>query len=498
MTSKPDSKSHSAPDLPLYTRKRSRNSLQFAPMPSDDMFKRAPDVVSTLDIPNIDFSKALPPGKSFLPFQPAAIRQMLTFMQTLKSKGVYNGYDQGLGKCCMAIGMANILRKKRVLVITSANTRANWEDEIRNFSTIPTVSVRVLYNSRGAINEIASSYCVVSYSLLLRKIVYDAIVMQPWDFVILDEAKEISNLESKRTQICIDLWNRIPHGKLMSGTPVSRCLLDLFVPCHMLMPHEFYDIDEFAEEYCQKRSVPWGIGWEYFGGKNVEKLRDIIRSNFFVRRMKDEVLPDLPKKTYQRIIFEVDKLSYRETPEERKAVIDAVLNGQNPQKDIRKQKHISAKRIETALALIKEGKYYVKDYLDAKIPVVVVTYHTVVTNALMEVFKEFNPVRLDGSIVGQKKAEVIKAFNTGVTDLLFLQIESAVGINLQSRCSTAIFWEWSYDPNDVNQAMDRLCRYGQKEHVNGYFFCVKDSTDEDVLKIVFKKQKLIEKVIVSN
>ena len=266
------------------------------------------------------------------------------------------------------------------------------------------------------------------------------------------------------------------------------------------MPGDFTCIDTFAEEYCLKRSVPWGWqGWEYFGGKNLEKLRDIIRSNFFVRKKKEEALPDLPDTTYQKIVLDCGPFDKKLTEAQEKFILDAVRMGKDPNECARPEdkKHISERRLEAGMKTLKEGKEFIGNMLESKIPIVVVAYHRAVIDAIMEIYNQYNPVKIDGSVVGAAKDRARDAFNTGKTDLIVLQIKSAVGINLQYRCSTVIYVETSYDPTQIEQSRDRVRRIGQKNAINCYFLVAKGSVDEEVFEVMKRKLMMIEQVIVS-
>ena len=471
----------------------------YLPTNRQDIIPSTPDIVKTLDLNNLEFP--VPEGKTLFSFQKNSILEMLRFMQDLAMKGVYLGSDMGLGKTCTTITLAaNILKSKRILVLCPSGLRGTWETEIRDWDLDPLPTIHTLYTSRGAIRPVTAKWCVCSYALLLKKNVFERLYEVPWDFIIFDEAKELKSMDAKRTVLAIELWNRARRGIWQDGTPITRTTLDIYPACHTLMPGDFTCIDTFAEEYCLKRSVPWGWqGWEYFGGKNLEKLRDIIRSNFFVRKKKEEVLPDLPDTTYQKIVLDCGPFDKKLTEAQENFILDAVRMGKDPNECARPEdkKHISERRLEAGMKTLKEGKEFIGNMLESKIPIVVVAYHRAVIDAIMEIYNQYNPVKIDGSVVGAAKDRARDAFNTGKTDLIVLQIKSAVGINLQYRCSTVIYVETSYDPTQIEQSRDRVRRIGQKNAINCYFLVAKGSVDEEVFEVMKRKLMMIEQVIVS-
>ena len=486
-------------DLPIQGKKI------YLPTNRDDIIPKALDIVRDLDIDNLiidtpDTAKKL---DLFLkPFQINAIKGFLKFFKELDMKGVYNCYDPGLGKTIIAIVLfANILKAKRILVVCPSGLRGNWEDEIRIWDDDPDpVTVHTIYSSRGMLRPsgITAKWCVVSYRLLLKENVFMKLYEKPWDAVIFDEAKELKSRRSLQTKACMHLWNRTRRGMWMDGTPVTRSAQDLYVPCSTMMPGHFGSEDDFCEEYCLKRTVPWGMGWEYFHGQNLDKLSEIIRSNFFLRKTKEEVLPDLPDVTYQKIVLDCGSFDKKLTEEQEKAILEAVRLGKDPNECARPQdkKHISERRLEAGLKTIqKGGSEFIGNLLDGNIPVMVVAYHRDVINALMHIFRKFNPVKIDGSVVGRAKDLARDKFNNGQTNLLVIQIKSAVGINLQKRCCTAVYVETSYDPMQVKQSLDRIRRMGQKNAMNAYFFVAKGSVDEECFKVLKKKLEMIDQVV---
>lgn len=458
------------------------------------------DIVSELDIPNLEIP--VPAGESLMPFQIQAIKAMLNFMQLKRMKGVYNGYDPGTGKSCMGIVLAaNVLKCKRILVVCPSGMRGTIEEEIRKWDIDKhPLPIHVLYSARGALRPIKAKWVVVSYALLLKHNVFKDLYDIDWDFMIFDEAKEIKSINSKRTQLALELWNRTRRGIWQDGTPVTRCALDLFPACHTLLPDQFMDETEFAEEYCLKKSVPWGFKkWEYFSGQNLEQLSKIIRSNFFIRKKKEEVLLDLPEITYQKIILDCGKFDKELTEEQENFILQAIKEGRDPTQCAKPsdKKHISERRMEAGLKTLKHGHEFIGNLLEGNIPVMVIAYHTDVINQLMRIFKAYDPAKIDGSVVGNKKDLERDRFNSGATNLIVLQIKSAVGINLQHRCSTAVYIETSYDPTQIQQSLARIVRKGQKNAINAYFFVAKGSVDEAVFRINKEKLEMIEQVVLS-
>ena len=455
-----------------------------------------------LDIDN--FSIPIATSQKMLPYQDAAIRRMLRFFVTNGMKGVYNGYEPGLGKSMMAITLAaNIFKSKKILVGCPPGLVGNWADEIRKWdidNTSGVLTVNQIRKSRDALRYLTAKWTICGYSLFLSENVFRRLDEMDWDFIIFDEAKDLKSSTAKRTRLAQALWNNTRRGLWMDGTPMTKSAQDLYVPCNVMMPEHYTSEDEFCERYCLRRTTPWGYqGWEYFSGQNLEELGSHMRENFFVRKKKEEVLLDLPPTTYQKISLDCGAFDKKLTEEQERTILEAIKEGKDPNLCAKPQdkKHISERRLEAGIKTLAAATDIIGTYVEGKIPLMVVAYHTAVINAVMDMYKKFNPVKIDGSVVGAAKDRARDAFNNGQSDLIVLQIRSAVGINLHYRCSNAIYAELSYDPTQILQSLDRLRRIGQHSSVNAMFLVAAGSVDEQIFDILKQKLQIIEQTIKS-
>lgn len=436
---------------------------------------------------------------------PQSIEKVYDLQLDYPNNFVANGIVvHNCGKSVQAIDVANIIQAEKVLVVCPAGVRGHWENEIRENTRILSPAVRNIYGASNAQVSFNAHYTIVSYRLLLTPSVWNKLIEHRYDLIIFDESHNLCSLRAEQTKKSMELWKYARKGILISGTPMKRDVMALFPGLHILKPDTFFDYYEFGDEYALKRSVPWGIGYEFFDGnkQTIPKLSKIMRDNFFIRRKKEDVLPDLPQKTWQKIELYKEKGKYKDdfSPEMKQAIIAAAESGIDPsllpKVTAHDKKHISQKRIEYGLEALMLGKDFIKDFLDNDIPIVLFTYHKVVTSLALELFSEFNPVKLDGSVVGRKKDIEKKKFESGETNLLILQLQSAVGIDgIQARCSHAIYVEQSYDPTQMDQSADRLCRIGQKNAINIYVLAIKNSIFSDVMSILKRKILLMNRVI---
>ena len=157
---------------------------------------------------------------------------------------------------------------------------------------------------------------------------------------------------------------------------------------------------------------------------------------------------------HQKIALECGPFDKKLTDAQEQFILDSVREGRDPNTCAKPEdkKHISERRIEAGMKCVQHGKDFIGEFLDADVPIVVIAYHRVVIDSLMEIFNKFNPVKIDGSVTGAAKDRARDAFNDGRTNIIILQITAAQGINLQKRSSTVIFVECSFSPSEVEQA----------------------------------------------
>lgn len=455
------------------------------------IFTKNPSPYKRLDPERVEL--ILPEEMSLYPFQEPLTRSMLRHYHN-GSKGVYNACDQGLGKTIMSVVLANTARENRILIVCPAGLRGNWNNEIRLFDIKHSV-IRTVYASKDVRKQGTYKWMVTSYALLNSREVRSAIAKFKPTFVVFDEAQALAGNSTQRTNRARELYNFTRNVMFVSGTPIRTGAKDIFPVCNMIMPRKFPSYQGFLDEFSLQKTVPWGDGVEYYGGKNLDALGKILKDNFFVRMSKAQALPDLPPKTFQDVELDCGSFDDTLSKQQVKRVLDAVDGGEDPEVFLQK-KHVMVRRREIGLAKLKAGRHFIKDLLDSDTPLIIGCYFRDTIAVAEAGFKKYNPIVLTGSTPGNKRQTLVDQFNRGESNLFIMQVEAGgVGLNLQARCSTMILLEAPYSPADINQFVDRTHRIGQKNSVNVYVFVARGSYDQQVMKIVIKKLKMINKLI---
>jgi SNF2 family DNA or RNA helicase len=201
---------------------------------------------------------------------------------------------------------------------------------------------------------------------------------------------------------------------------------------------------------------------------------------------KAECLKDLPSKTYR--IIELDlPIDKREK--------DFDLS------QIDKPDSIPFEAISDILKMNAERKLpdavkYIKDCLEHTDKVVVFAHHTHIIDGLMDALKEFNPVKVTGSVKNEDRQTAVDTFQADKKCRVFVGNIKAAGVGLTlTAASHVVFVEASWSPADIQQAADRCHRIGQKDNVTVDLLTISGSIDALVLNSVLTKMDVIDRII---
>lgn len=434
---------------------------------------------------DIDIPK--PDGLEYLPFQKAGV----SFIN--RNKQVLLGDEMGLGKTIQAIGYLNLKQFKNTLIITTASLKLNWQKEIDRWKCFDT-EIHILDSSKKF--DYKSGILIVNYDILSK--FEDYLKKAKFDYVVADEVHYVKNKKAQRSNSFYKIVSSIENKVYLSGTPIVDKPVDLYNIIKSLGYSETKS--SFQNMYC-------GM---YFNGfamvpgtpTNLDQLQHVLRSRFMIRRMKKDVLKDLPDK-FKQIIYVEDKKSLKLEQQ----AISQFLNIDNLSSDqynefidstnfsqpgfigliaeIRKQNAIT--KLPFAINIIKE-------ILESKDKVVVFAHHKEVIDTLMNEFKD-TAVKLDGRTSMQDRQKAVDDFQNKKEIKIFVGsiLASGTGITLTAS-NHCIFIEMDWTPSNMMQAEDRLHRIGQKNNVTIQYIVVDNSIDSMVAKKLVKKESIFNKI----
>jgi SWI/SNF-related matrix-associated actin-dependent regulator 1 of chromatin subfamily A len=234
----------------------------------------------------------VPPGLTLLPHQHEGIGFAINRLRT--NRGAMFGDAMGLGKTIEAIGTANAMGPRRILVVCPASVLLTWRREIWTWQTL---GLPVFLFQAGCDTTINHGIMGWDYPEIKTS--------KPWDLLILDESHKLKNPEAIRTQHVFgsDTIAPIPAEKalLLTGTPMVNYVHDLYTQLHYLDPAMWPSFEQFvADQYFPGYKI---ISPSQIVGdeRNLERLRRQLQS-VMIRRPK--AVLDLPPK--EREIVEVN------------------------------------------------------------------------------------------------------------------------------------------------------------------------------------------------
>lgn len=413
--------------------------------------------------------------------------------------------EQGLGKTLQVITYASIIPQlTKTIVICPASLKLNWAREFKKWADMDTFVVRT---GKDRFPKDAHTI-ITSYDSLRSRIIFNQLIALKATLLVCDEAHQIRGNKSrtvvmsngtkkstytKRTMLVSKLARVVPKKIFLTGTPMLNRPLDIYAIIKILAPHAltpYQDYRNYAYRFCNAYNSKWGF--DVSGNSNVEELGVRLRATCMVRRLKKDVMKQLPDKTIQLIPFELCKKTEKIIEREEWFSIEDLKK--YPERG--SMGELAQIRHELAVAKIDESARYITDLLHSIDKVVIFAHHYNVINGIKDKLQEFNPVVITGKHAIKNRQQAVDDFQTKEDVRVFIgQIQAAgTGLTLTA-ASTVVFAETSWVPGEINQAIDRCHRIGQKDNVTAKFLVVEKSLDETMLKTIFDKEKVINQLL---
>jgi SWI/SNF-related matrix-associated actin-dependent regulator 1 of chromatin subfamily A len=459
-----------------------------------------------LDIPS-------PEGLSYMPFQRAGIAY------AMGRKGVLIGDEMGLGKTIQAIGVINSDENiQKVLVVCPASLRLNWKRELERWLVRP-LRVGIAQGKDWPLNV---DIVVVNYDVLknFKKKLYG----DEWDLLVVDECHYLKNPKAQRTVSVFGKWNKDPdkvkpaieakRRVFLTGTPIVNRPIELWPLLQSLDPDGLgSNWRWYVTRYCDGHQTKWG--WDVSGASRLDELQDRLRTTLMVRRLKSQVLQELPAKRRQVLelpangadkVVKAEQEAWAEV-EERLEELRAAVELAKADDDEEKYKRaveelaqgervafteMARLRHETALAKVPAVLEQLQD-LEHK--VVVFGHHKDVIDAIMAEIGD-RAVKLTGETPMEERQEAVDRFQTDSNVQFFVGNIQAAGVGITlTAASHVVFAELDWVPGNMSQAEDRCHRIGQQDSVFVQHLVLEGSLDATMAKTLIAKQSVIDKAL---
>lgn len=427
-----------------------------------------------------------------MPFQLESVKQIYAF-----GGRALLAHEMGLGKTIQALYWITKIPKRRpVIIVAPASMKYTWQSEAALHFGIRTEVLEGRAN--GTIPHRPGDIIILNYDIL-RSWLPTLLAWQP-RCVILDEIHFIKNLRALRTKAALRLVQRVPSVVGLSGTPLTNRPIELWSVLKAIRPDLFPSREKFAWRYCKPRYTPWG--WLYDGATRLPELRRILRETCMIRRLKKDVLPELPPKSRHVVSFRLK--SYKEY---NKAQHDFInwLKAFSPVRARRAARSKALTKVGYLLRLVARLKLewtqrWIEEFFIANPgqKLVALTMHTFVIDALKAHFGA-SAVVIDGRVTGRRRQETVHLFqsNRKINLLLGNWIAAGVGITLTA-AHNAVALDLPWTPGDLIQGEDRIHRIGQKDSVTVHYLTVLDTIEERQTRILQRKSKILDAVLDGN
>jgi len=417
-------------------------------------------------------------GGRLEPFQRGGVEYLLD------ARRAFLADEQGLGKTVQALAALEADDAYPAVVVCPASLKLNWAREAAQW--LPHRSVSVV--AGGARDPAAgrADIVILNYELVVKH--RERLALRRPKALVLDEAHFVKNPRAKRTQATRKLADALPPDALklaLSGTPVLNRPDELISQLRIIgRLGEFGSGAQFARRFR-------GIGAE-------ARIHWHLRRTCFVRRLKSEVLPQLPAKRQAVVPVELDndreyRLAerdviawLREQPldlSELDAKIAATLRAERLAQ-LNTLKQLAARgKLEAALA-------WIHAFLASQERLVVFAHHAEVQRAVLERFPDAAHI-LGGDSVRAREAAV-QAFQSedGPQLLVGSTQVASQGITL-TRASNVAFLELEWTPALHDQAEDRCHRIGQHDAVTAWYLLAAGTIDETMAELIARKRGVV-------
>ena len=411
--------------------------------------------------------------------------------------------DMGLGKTVQALAATEMLRRRRgiqrVLVVAPASVKYQWKTEIEKFSGLSAQVIEGLLPRRRELYASPQFFNLSSYELVLKDVRYMH-ELAP-DLIILDEAQRIRNWTTATARTIKQLKSR--YAFVLTGTPLENKLEELFSVVEFIDGRRLGPAFRFLHEHRTEDENGTLIGY-----RGLDRIHDQL-APILLRRTRQEVLKDLPKRTDQ--ILHVALTPQQAEPYwEQNDILAALMRKWERQGWL---SEIDQKRVLCCLQNMRMlcNSTFLFDKQTNHSPKLAEFREIVRELAIEEgrkvvVFSEYERmthlagkeleklgigfVSLHGGVPSRNRGALIEKFRRDAECRVFLSTDAGgVGLNLQA-ASAVVNFEPPWNPARLEQRIGRVHRLGQAHPVHVVHLLTKDSIEERVWETLKLKKSL--------
>lgn len=482
-----------------------------------------------------------PEGQAYLPYQRAGVAYALQRKDTLF------GDDMGLGKSVEALGFINYTKPKNILVVCPKSIIFNWRNKAMDW-LVDDYEVWPVTDKKTVVPAKDGLFVITNYEKITGKSPLAKSLARVWDVAIWDECHKLKNPDTQINQAVLGrdgLFYRTHRNLFLTGTPIENYPKEIWPIAAACCPVKFGDWWTFATRYCglhqEEREYLHRVKdkktgqpvlddkgeqviekivktiWVTEGASNLPELQQRLRASFMVRRLKKDVLPELPPKRRELVILEDSKVDWSKHPQfvrwkqvyERKFELTlAMLESAQTDEEYREAalamekftgiafEEMSEFRKQTAMAKLPLCLAYVDELFASGLENVVIYGHHV--NEVLKPTKEYfgdRAVLIHGGTSDKAREAAMMAFQQRKKQIFIGQMRAAgSGFDLTAT-DTVVFFEIDWNPGVLSQCEDRLCRIGQKKMVHVLHPILGNTLDVNMVQKIVAKQAVIDRAL---
>lgn len=465
------------------------------------------------DIPKVQISSSL--QATLRPYQEHGVEWLL-YLREL-GFGALLADDMGLGKSIQTIAYLLYVKENRLqtgpaLIIAPTSVLGNWQKEFERFA--PNLRVQLHYGSNRSKGDSFKDFLqdadIVLTSYALAQLDEEELSAQCWDAIILDEAQNIKNPQTKQSRAVRQL--RANHKIALTGTPMENRLAELWSIFDFLNHGYLGSLGQFQRRFVTPIEKD----------RDEAKIQQVQRfiSPFLLRRTKQDqtVALNLPEKQeqkaycpltaeqaslYEQLVQDTLQNVENLTGIERRGFILMMLSKlkqicnhpalylkEDSPKDIVQR----SMKTQTLMDLIENIK-------DQNESCLIFTQYIGMGNMLQKILEEKFGQRvlfLNGSVPKIERDKMIEQFQNGTYDIFILSLKAGgTGLNLTAANHVIHYDRW-WNPAVENQATDRAYRIGQKRFVHVHKLITTGTLEEKIDEMLERKQSLSSAIITSD
>jgi SWI/SNF-related matrix-associated actin-dependent regulator of chromatin subfamily A-like protein 1 len=436
----------------------------------------------------------------------------------------------GLGKTAQVMAYAFKNHRFPMLAVMPKTLLLNWQREITRMLgrqlTILVVGIMPSKRRQAVLKQqnphvsfakmVEPGYDItlINYDLAQRNL--SRLEQVAYAYAVFDESHKIKNYQAQRTQALVQLATGVvqltnnntntPPKKtkagissvtFCSGTPFVNRPSELWSTVGTIAAWvpQFGNFFSYAQQFCGAHKTRWG--WDFSGSSNLAELNQLLLSTVMIRRLKEDVLPELPAKTFCTVPLEFDRRAYdavagafEGTAAWEQGMAALVQHGGKPTRSNEAIVAINKCREIAALSKLDAAVEWIVDFLENGEKLVVFAHHQHMVDHVVKAMEDasIGVRKIRGGVSAEQRDAAAHDFQTDPNvRVIVLNITSAgFGITLTAARS-CVFLQLPWSAADLMQAADRIHRIGQSDNVTVYNLVAENTVEERLADMIISK-----------